>query len=111
MTTDPFETIATDRLDRVQGGFSAQMNSAIHRAGQLGLHINSTTGGRHAPHSYHYQGRAVDFGGSASAMRKFYSEMSRTHPTELFYDPMGGMKHGHNIGAIGGHATHVHLAY
>ena len=33
----------------------------------------------------------------------FYREMARTNPTELFYDPMGGMKHGRNIGAIGGH--------
>ena len=42
---------------------------------------------------------------------QFYREMSRTRPTELFYDPMGGMKHGRNIGAIGGHRTHVHVAY
>jgi len=44
-------------------------------------------------------------------MRQFYREMSHTNPTELFYDPMGGMKHGHNIGAIGGHGNHVHVAY
>jgi hypothetical protein len=44
-------------------------------------------------------------------MREFYREMSHTHPTELFYDPMGGMKHGRNIGAIGGHRNHVHVAY
>lgn len=57
------------------------------------------------------QGRAIDFGGRPAAMREFYREMSHTHPTELFYDPMGGMKHGHNIGAIGGHGNHVHVAY
>ena len=44
-------------------------------------------------------------------MREFYREMSHTNPTELFYDPMGGMKHGRNIGAIGGHSNHVHVAY
>jgi hypothetical protein len=44
-------------------------------------------------------------------MRQFYREMSGTSPTELFYDPMGGIKHGRNIGAIGGHRSHVHLAY
>ena len=81
------------------------------RARQLGLHVNSTTGGQHAPRSYHYQGRAIDFGGSPASMRQFYREMSRTNPTELFYDPMGGIKHGRQIGAIGGHGNHVHLAY
>jgi hypothetical protein len=44
-------------------------------------------------------------------MRAFYREVSRRRPTELFYDPMGGMKHGRNIGAIGGHGRHVHVAY
>lgn len=29
---------------------------------------------------------------------------------ELFYDPMGGWKHGKQIGAIGGHSDHVHMA-
>lgn len=28
---------------------------------------------------------------------------------ELFYDPLGGIKYGKEIGAIGGHGTHVHL--
>jgi len=71
----------------------------------------ATTGGKHATHSYHYLGRAADVAGSAGAMRQFYREMSHTNPTELFYDPMGGMKHGRNIGAIGGHGDHVHVAY
>ena len=44
-------------------------------------------------------------------MSQFYREMSKTNPTELFYDPSGGMKHGRNIGAIGGHGDHVHVAY
>lgn len=29
---------------------------------------------------------------------------------ELFYDPKGGIKHGKQIGAIGGHSDHVHVA-
>ena len=111
MTHDPFETIADDQLTRPTGGFGPQLTAAMHRAHELGLRITSTTGGHHAPHSYHYAGRAIDFAGSRGAMREFYREMSRTHPTELFYDPMGGMKHGRNIGAIGGHHNHVHVAY
>jgi hypothetical protein len=111
MTThdDTFESIDDDRLTRVAGG--SQLSSAMSRAQELGLRITSTTGGKHAPHSYHYQGRAFDAAGSRSAMTQFYREMSATRPTELFYDPMGGIKHGRNIGAIGGHGNHVHLAY
>jgi hypothetical protein len=109
--SDEFETLTVVELNRVSGAFGAQLTAAIHRAQQLGLHITSTTGGHHAKHSYHYRGRAIDFAGSASAMRHFYRDMSHTHPTELFYDPMGGMKHGRNIGAIGGHRNHVHVAY
>ena len=29
---------------------------------------------------------------------------------ELFYDPLGGIKHDQQIGAIGGHTNHVHVA-
>jgi hypothetical protein len=106
-----FEAITDEQLADATGGFGAQLNSAMHRAKDLGLRVTATTNGRHAPHSYHYLGRAVDVAGAPSAMRQFYREMSHTNPTELFYDPMGGMKHGRNIGAIGGHATHVHVAY
>jgi hypothetical protein len=106
-----FDSISPDLLDRVSGGFGSQLNSAMSRAGELGLRITSTTGGKHAPNSYHYSGRAVDVAGSPGAMKQFYREMSQTNPTELFYDPMGGMKHGRNIGAIGGHGNHVHVAY
>ena len=106
-----FETLDPAELTRVSGAFGAQLTAAMHRARELGLHVTSTTGGKHARHSYHYAGRAIDFAGSAGAMRQFYREMSHTHPTELFYDPMGGMKHGRSIGAIGGHRHHVHVAY
>ena len=110
-TLDTLATLSTDALAEVSGGFGPQLNSAMHRAQQLGLRVTSTTGGKHATHSYHYLGRAVDVAGAPSAMREFYREMSRTHPTELFYDPMGGIKNGRNIGAIGGHGNHVHVAY
>lgn len=106
-----FDTISTDDLKRVSGGFGADLTAAMDRARDLGLRITSTTGGRHAPNSYHYRGRAADVAGAPSAMRQFYTEMARTNPTELFYDPMGGIKHGRSIGAIGGHGDHVHIAY
>jgi hypothetical protein len=108
---DPFQSISNADLAEVAGGFGAQLTAAMRRGRELGLHVTSTTGGRHVHGSYHYQGRAADLAGPRSAMREFYREMARTHPTELFYDPMGGIKHGHNIGAIGGHGNHVHVAY
>ena len=104
-----FETLPDEMLANAHGGCGLQ--SAMNRARELGLRITSTTGGRHAPNSYHYRGRAFDAAGSPGAMRQFYREMARTNPTELFYDPMGGIKHGRSIGAIGGHGRHVHLAY
>jgi len=109
MTNTDFQTISTDLLSSVAGG--SQLTDGMGRARELGLRITSTTGGKHATHSYHYQGRAFDAAGSPGAMKQFYKEMSTTNPTELFYDPMGGIKHGRNIGAIGGHGNHVHLAY
>jgi hypothetical protein len=93
------------------GTNSQKLAKAKARAIALGLTITSTTGGRHAPRSYHYQGRAIDVGGSPAKMAQFYREMAGSRPTELFYDPIGGMKNGRNIGAIGGHGNHVHIAY
>ncbi|GEM_PF-1094756 len=93
------------------GSNAQKLSAAMARAKELGLTVTSTTGGKHAEHSYHYRGRAFDVAGSPSAMRQFYREMAMTNPTELFYDPMGGIKNGQNIGAIGGHGTHVHVAY
>lgn len=109
MSISELATLSDDVLSTVSGG--SQLSQGMARARELGLRITSTTGGKHAAHSYHYQGRAFDAAGSPRAMKQFYREMAGTHPTELFYDPMGGIKHGHNIGAIGGHGNHVHLAY
>ena len=49
--------------------------------------------------------------GSHSTMSTFYWAMNKLAPTELFYDPIGGVKYGQDIGAIGGHATHDHVAF
>ena len=62
----------------------------IAEAHRHGLVVTSTTGGVHAPGSYHYQGRAVDLGvhGSphtAEAQRRFVSFQRRLarHPERL----------------------------
>ena len=109
MSTEDFPTLSDDQLLRAHGG--SQLSDAMSRARGMGLRITSTTGGRHAPGSYHYRGRAFDAAGSPAAMGRFYREMAGTNPTELFYDPMGGIKHGRSIGPIGGHRDHVHIAY
>jgi hypothetical protein len=44
-------------------------------------------------------------------MTAYYRRLAGTRPTELFYDPQGGIKNGQQIGAIGGHGGHVHIAY
>jgi hypothetical protein len=112
MSNDAFETLSTDSLTSVAGGFGAQLTSAMGRARQLGLTITATTNGKHVKNSYHYQGRAADVAGKPAAMREFFTEMSHTHPTELFYDPMGAYKNGVNLHrSIGGHGNHVHVAY
>jgi len=109
MSHDAFETLSSEDLLLVAGGSS--LGNARSRAQELGLRITSTTGGRHAPGSYHYSGRAFDAAGSHRQMSQFYREMAGTNPTELFYDPSGGIKNGRSIGAIGGHRDHVHIAY
>jgi len=95
----------------MNGSNAQKLAHARQRAAALGLRITSTTGGRHAPNSYHYIGRAIDFAGSHGQMSKFYWEMHALRPTELFYDPIGGVKHGRDIGPIGGHGNHVHVAF
>jgi hypothetical protein len=57
-----------------------------------------------AQQSYGHQptkGPLVPKGGGAPASGKI---------NELFYDPLGGIKHGKQIGAIGHHTDHVHVA-
>ncbi|MBL9020076.1 MAG: hypothetical protein JNL83_38175 [Myxococcales bacterium] len=104
-----FETISDEQLATAVGG--SQLSDAMAQARSMGLRITSTTGGRHAPRSYHYQGRAFDAAGSHAQMSALYRALQGTNPTELFYDPMGGIKHGRQIGAIGGHRDHIHVAY
>ena len=93
------------------GSNSAKLQWAMDTARKLGLTITSTTGGTHAPGSYHYQSRAIDVAGSPAQMARYYDVMKAQRPTELFYDPKGGIKYGNEIGAIGGHGDHVHVAF
>jgi hypothetical protein len=93
------------------GSNREKLDWAMKTAQGMGLRITSTTGGTHTPGSYLYKGRAVDVAGSPAQMAKFFDTLRGTRPTELFYDPRGGIKNGQSIGAIGGHGDHVHVAF
>src|SRR5438552_159350 len=104
-----------------RGGRS--INWLEHFAAPYGLTVTSTTGGKHVKGSYHYRGRAVDFGGSPNRMAALAKQATR-HPeqvTEMFYTGPGNpgvwIKNGKvypnsqlDPSIARGHTTHVHLA-
>jgi TP901 family phage tail tape measure protein len=99
------------------GDAPAALQAAIALAQQMGLTITSTTGGQHAPGSYHYLGRAFDASnGENTPQERAYAIAAAgkwgRHILELFYDPLGWyIKNGQKIsGAIGDHSDHVHTA-
>jgi len=95
---------------------------AAHR---FGLVVTSTTGGTHAPGSFHYQGRAVDFGVagnpySADAQRRFvaFQHQLARHPAGLAEligpDVARNVKYGrftrYPAATEQAHKNHVHCA-
>jgi hypothetical protein len=91
---------------------------------QYGVPVTSTTEGQHAPHSYHYQGRAEDYGGHDYAKLAQLYAYALAHPKqfkEAFYTGPGAkpyyVKNGQELpigqldpGLRRQHANHVHLA-
>lgn len=75
-----------------------------------------TTGGTHAPNSYHYKGEAVDLSGSAADMLKAAKTIEAAfgpYITELIHTPLGySIKHGKKVKPIdaAAHYNHVHWA-
>jgi len=81
-------------------------------SGQRSVSHNAAVGG--APDSYHLHGQAYDLAGPQAKMRGFTNYMNAVYGPnlrELFHDPVGGWKSGQPVGAIGGHANHVHVAW
>jgi hypothetical protein len=102
----------------ILGGAQGNLGLAMAIARQMGLIITSTTGGRHAPGSYHYAGRAVDVSNGVNTREQmaFAQRMASQFGTsikELFYDPLGwSVKNGSRAPyTIGGHSDHVHVAF
>ncbi len=105
------ETIDPDDLDAVHGGYSQQLFSAMQQAVRMGLTIDSTTTGKHAPNSMHYKGRAFDAIGSERQMQAFYNwAATHTHAHELIHRNHF-LKDGHAVHPIGGHDGHVHISF
>lgn len=97
----------------VNGGVTGSVKGAMELARSMGLSITSTTGGEHAENSWHYKGRAADVAGSPAQMGAFFNAALAkygSHLLELFYDPLGAVKNGARIPAVGGHSDHVHIA-
>ncbi len=110
MTDQPFDTIDGAQLAHVTGGYSAALFSAMQQAVRMGLTIDSTTTGGHAPNSMHYKGRAFDAIGSERQMRAFYDwAATHTRPHELIHGNHF-LKGGHWHAPIGGHDGHVHFS-
>jgi hypothetical protein len=86
------------------------------KAAEFGLRVTSEREGKHVKGSFHYMGRAIDVAGPPSGMASFYRAFEPLAARlagvrELFYDPLGGYDNGTRVGAIGGHANHVHIAF
>jgi hypothetical protein len=98
------------------GMMSGSLGAASSLAKNLGLTITSTTGGKHAPGSYHYAGRAIDVAGSPGAMLAYAQRLASTsggRMAELYYTPLGfSIKNGVKVPwTIPNHMDHVHVAY
>jgi hypothetical protein len=109
-TEDWFETLGAAQLERVSGGYSQALFSAMQQAVSMGLTVNSTTTGGHAPNSMHYKGRAFDSIGTPAQMQGFYNwAAAHTQPHELIHKNQF-LKDGHAHAPIGGHDGHVHFS-
>lgn len=105
-----FKTLDAALLARTSGGYSQQLFSAMQQAVNMGLTINSTTTGGHAPNSMHYKGRAFDAIGTGAQMQGFYNwAAANTHSHELIHKNHF-LKDGHPHAPIGGHNGHVHFS-
>jgi len=92
------------------GGWQAITNYLSSRG--VPYTITSTTGGKHAPGSYHYQGKAVDM--VSGNMMQIFNTLAGVGGSlaELFHDPAGwSIKNGQRVNwTVGGHGGHVHGA-
>jgi hypothetical protein len=104
-----FGSLSSDRLDHVCGGMNGQLFRAMQKAVDLGCNVHWVNTGPHYPNSRHWQGRAFDVGGDASARQAFFNWAKGTRPHELIYQHTF-LKDGRRVHPIGGHDDHVHYS-
>lgn len=110
-------------LNGRSGDITSPAKQFIVRAVNAGLYVTSTTGGRHAPTSYHYDrplGRAIDVAGPWDKMVAFQRAESASRAGEYLelFGPDNGVqvKNGQRFAFSEGeplenlHDTHVHGA-
>lgn len=85
------------------------LNRLLSLAKQFGAQVTSTTGGKHAPGSYHYSSRAIDI-----APNPAFEQYAYANPGEFkeFFSPRGWhIKNGQiRRGAFPDHGDHDHAA-
>jgi len=92
------------------------LRKAVRIGARYGLVVTSTTGGTHAPGSYHYTHHAVDIASGSvkqmkSAQRAIERELGRSVLLELFGPAEWYIKDQRRIsGAFPDHHDHVHIA-
>jgi hypothetical protein len=93
-------------------GGGKSLDQLTRLAKRFNLPITSTTGGKHAPGSYHYQSRAVDMGLGPGGKR--LAALARANPGKFkeFFGPMNWhIKNGViKPGAFPDHSDHYHAA-
>lgn len=104
-------------LNGCAGNVSSEIKEVIaYVVVVCGQYVTSTTGGTHAPGSYHYSGRAVDWGaGSVSSMQdasnKTREHFGDSHFAEFFSPCPWWIKYGAVYsGYFPGHGDHGHTA-
>jgi hypothetical protein len=106
-------------LAGVKQGVAAMASAVLAQFPSLS--VTSTTGGTHAKNSYHYQGEAVDLGGTPGVMNAAANYIKQTglykRLTEGIHNPNLSVKFGQNVdpgywGAStwGQHLNHIHIA-
>lgn len=96
-----------------------KLRRAARIAIKQGCYITATTNGVHSATSYHYRGRAIDFGSNDSqnrpekrAQARIYKKFGARKITELFGPKGWYVKNGVRLnGHFPGHGDHTHCAF
>lgn len=123
VASEPTSAGVGDVKDSLLGAASPVVGSKMtyysDAAKRYGLKVTSTTGGTHAPGSWHYKGQALDASGKPSDQKAFAKAMAAraTDLEELIYISGPCADNGRVVScafyaaSLPGHADHVHIAW